>query len=211
MLDRFQERFTIFWIDKLLGGFRGKERYREDEIYLFSSDTPYAGMALPSFDIAINEKLVEEGNEKALEMVYHHESQHLRDHIISVLTGLSELVILRPGFLVLNFVFLSATSLVVLLGLYPAYISAEILLKIVSTDILISFSAVIISQIGEIRADLNALQKLGHEDMKQAKEDLRSLMSQPGWLTRLSLVLTHPTLEMVERVHRLTRGRKAEA
>jgi hypothetical protein len=136
-------------------------------------------------------------------MVYLHEKQHLRDHILSVLTGLSELVVPSPVFLAVNFMLLLTASLIAILGFYPVLLSPDLLLKLISGDLLISFSAIIFAQMGEIRADLNAYSELGYEGMKQAKEDMREILPEPGYLTKMSLLLTHPTLEMVERVHSL--------
>ena len=157
-------------------------------------------MALSSFNIAVNEKLFEDGNDKTLEMIYLHEKQHLKDHIISVFTGISQVVILSPQVLALNSVFLFLASAAILFEAYPLFTS-EMLVKMVSLDMVVSLSAVFFSQVGEIRADLNAFDELGYKDMKEAKENLRDQLPEPSWLKKLSIVLTHPTLEMVERVH----------
>jgi hypothetical protein len=205
MFDGLREKITIWWIDNLLGGYKGKEEFREDEIYLLSSEIPYAGMALASFHVAMNEKFIEKDNEKILEMVYLHEKQHLRDHVLSVLTGLSELVVLSPLLLALNILFLFAVSLFSILSVYPASLSPDLLLKLISADLLISFSAIIFAQMGEIRAELNAYSELGYDGMSQAKEDMTEILPEPEYLNKLSILLTHPTLEMVERVHSFIR------
>ena len=201
MFGTIQEKLTIWQIEKFLGGYRGKRGYKDDEVYLFSSEIPYAGRALSSFNIAVNEKLFEDGNDKTLEMIYLHEKQHLKDHVISVFTGISQVVILSPQVLALNSVFLFLASASILFEAYPLFFTSEMLVKMVSLDLVVSLSAVFFSQVGEIRADLNAFDEMGYGDMKEAKENLRDQLPEPGWLTKLSIVLTHPTLEMVERVH----------
>jgi hypothetical protein len=54
MLDGLREKITIWWISNLLGEYKRKKEYRGDEIHLFSSEMPYAGMALASFHVAVN-------------------------------------------------------------------------------------------------------------------------------------------------------------
>lgn len=204
MLRKLDDWWFRFNADAFLDGYVGE---RDIELEGFSKTVQVfqhdemLGFGGISGRIRLNEKLFDEPD-ISLKHVYLHEIGHTRQNILlNFSIGFSQWL-LQPKMLLLSF----------LLALISAFQIFKGILNIVSNDLgtlifssisIIYFVCVLVSQIGEVDAQIFAISKIGEEKFREAMKHHEDKKTKRNMIEAVSWQLRYPSSESVLKIYRL--------
>jgi hypothetical protein len=199
MFEGLFSRLNRLFAEYFLSGFEGIVDYEGEEIYLFSGDSALAGFSTYWGDILLNERLFQEDNEDLLNLFYLHEDFHRRHLLETFLGGLAQIFV-SPQALVLHFA-LSFTMLINLVFSQP-WLNRETVLLWLAIQFSIILVSSVIASLSELRAEISSVREIGPEEYFKLREKAKGEFPEPVFLTRISLLLTHPEPERVIKAYR---------